>query len=153
MPGRHAAQPNANRKRDLGGRRLHLDPANAAKQIDQFNIPANMLKSSPNSPTSDTLTADYLGDPNYAQVVKPVTLTVVQSTFSLAASTPTSVSPGAQTTSTITVDSPSDYTGTVTFTSANCVLTGFPPAGVTARMSKSWARRRWRSESRSSELR
>ena len=99
--------------------------------IAQFNIPANMLKSSPNSPTSDTLTADYLGDPNYAQVVKPVTLTVVQSTFSLAASTPTSVSPGAQTTSTITVSSPSDYTGTVTFTSANCVLTGFP-AGVTA---------------------
>jgi hypothetical protein len=99
--------------------------------VATFNIPANTLNSSPNFPTSDTLTADYLGDANYAQAVTQLTLTVVQSSFSLAATTPVAVAPGSSTTTTVSVTSPTDYTGTVTFTSSSCVLTGYP-AGVTS---------------------
>ncbi|MGD0548657.1 MAG: Ig-like domain repeat protein, partial [Terracidiphilus sp.] len=95
-----------------------------------FNISANTLNSDPNFPTSDTLTADYQGDLDYAQAIKMVTLTVVQSSFSLAATPPASVSPGSTTTSTVSVSSPSDYTGAITFP-ATCALTGYP-AGVTA---------------------
>lgn len=101
-----------------------------------FTIPANTLASTPANTVSDTLTASYQGDPNYAQALGTTTLTVTQSGFSLAASaaTPSSVAPGASATTTVSVTSPTDYTGTVTFTSASCVLTAFtvglpaPPA-------------------------
>jgi hypothetical protein len=115
----------------LGGSGLTVTQQTLQNGVASFTIPANTLNSTPNFPTSDTLTADYLGDADYSQAVKTLTLTVTQSSFSLAATTPAAVAPGSPATSTVSVTSPSDYTGTVTFTSASCTLTGYP-AGVTA---------------------
>jgi hypothetical protein len=95
-----------------------------------FTVPANTLNSAPNFPTSDMLTADYLGDANYNQAVGTLTLTVTQSGFLLSATTPAPVAPGSSATSTVSVTSPTDYTGTVTFP-ATCTLTGYP-TGVTS---------------------
>ena len=98
----------------------------------QFNIPANTLNSSPNSTVQDVLTATYAGDPSYAQAVGSTTVTMSQSSYSLSAATPSpaSVQPGSSTTTTITAASSSDFTGTLTFTSASCVLTGKPSGAV-----------------------
>ncbi len=115
----------------LGGGGYSVTQGILANGVATFPIPANTLNSIPNSAKSDTLTADYLGDADYAQAVKTLMLTVTQSNFSLAATSPAAVAPGSPATSTVTVTSPSDYTGTVTFTSASCVLTGYP-SGVTA---------------------
>jgi hypothetical protein len=52
-----------------------------------------------------------------------VTATVTQSVFSLAATTPATVNPGAPATSTITVSTATGYAGTVTIT---CALTSYP---------------------------
>jgi hypothetical protein len=98
----------------------------------QFIIPANTLTFNPNFPSSDTLTADYEGDADYAQVAGTTTVTVTQSGYSLSATAITNLTPGATTgnTSTVTVNSTTDYTGTVTFTSAECVLTSSPAGAV-----------------------
>ncbi|MGP8184685.1 MAG: Ig-like domain repeat protein [Terracidiphilus sp.] len=114
-----------------GGGYTSSGTATLVNGVATFNIPANTLNSAPNFPTSDTLTADYLGDADYAQVAATETLTVTQSGFSLSATTPAAVAPGSSATSTVSVTSPTDYTGTVTFTSASCVLTGYP-SGVTS---------------------
>jgi len=99
----------------------------------QFIIPANTLTSNPNFPSSDTLTADYEGDADYAQVVGTTTVTVTQSGYSLlaTASTPTSVTPGSSAASTVSVSSTTDYTGTVTFSSSSCTISTYP-SGVTS---------------------
>jgi hypothetical protein len=117
----------------LTGSGYALTSVTLTNGVAQFNIPANTLTFNPNFPSSDTLTADYEGDADYAQVAGTTTLTVTQSGYSLSATAITNLTPGATTgnTSTVTVNSPSDYTGTVTFTSAECVLTGYP-TGVTA---------------------
>jgi hypothetical protein len=56
-----------------------------------------------------------------------VTATVTQSVFSLAATTPAAVNPGAPATSTITVSTANGYAGTVTIT---CALTSYPPGAT-----------------------
>ena len=114
-----------------GGGYTSSSPATLVNGVGTFSIPANTLSSSPNFPTSDTLTAEYLGDANYAQAAGTVTLTVTQSGFSLSATTPAPVAPGSSTTTAVSVSSPTDYTGTVAFTSASCKLTGYP-SGVTS---------------------
>jgi hypothetical protein len=69
-----------------------------------------------------TLTAAYSGDATYAAGTGTNTVTVTQSTYSLTASTPSAVSPGATASSTVGGSSSSSYyTGTVTLSS--CTLT------------------------------
>jgi hypothetical protein len=87
-----------------------------------FLIPANSL-----SAGTDTLTASYSGDSNYASATGSTSgstsPTVTASAFSLAASVPTAVAPGASATSTVTVNTTTGYTGTVMLA---CVLTSSP---------------------------
>jgi len=73
---------------------------------------------------SDTLTATYSGDADYASGSGTASVTVTPSVFALAATSPgASIAPGASTTSTITVSSSTFYSGTVTLT---CALTTSP---------------------------
>jgi len=90
-----------------------------------LTIPANSLAGG-----TDTLTATYYGDANYAQASETATVTVTQSTFSLSASSPANISAGSTATSTVTVNSTTNYAGTVTFTSASCALTTSPTNAV-----------------------
>ena len=83
-----------------------------------FTIPAFSLSS-----PSTGITATYYGDSVYAAGTSAaVSITVTASAYALTATTPTAVSPGASTTSSITgTKSTTDYTGTVTLKS--CTLT------------------------------
>jgi Fe-S cluster assembly iron-binding protein IscA len=90
-----------------------------------FTIPANSL-----SAGSDTITANYSGNSTYAAGSNTGSVSVTESVYTLAASTPASVSPGSSTASTITgTTSSTDYTGTVTLSSA-CTLTNAPTGAV-----------------------
>jgi hypothetical protein len=81
-----------------------------------ITIPSNSLSNG-----TDTLTATYSGDANYASGTGTASVTVTTSVFALNATSPTaSIAPGASTTSTITVSSGTLYAGTVTLT---CALT------------------------------
>ena len=84
-----------------------------------ITIPSNSLSNG-----TDTLTATYSGDADYASGTGTATVTVTKSVFALqATSQSASIAPGASTTSTITVTSISHYSGTVTLT---CALTTSP---------------------------
>jgi hypothetical protein len=111
----------------LAGDGFALMTATLANGIASFTIPANSLNT---LTTTDTLTANYQGDANYAKGLGSADVTPTLSVYSVAATTPTAVAPGSSTTSSITVTSPTDYTGTVTFTSANCKLTTSPSGAV-----------------------
>jgi hypothetical protein len=88
-----------------------------------FTIPPNSLNSTLGG-KSDTLTATYSGDSNYYSGSGTANVTVTESVYSVAATTPASVSPGGSTTSTVTVSSVSSlYSGTVTL---SCALTNYP---------------------------
>jgi len=76
-----------------------------------FKIPANTLANG-----ADTLTLAYFGDANYIAADGTAVVTVGESTFSLAATAPAAIAPGATATSTITVTAVAGYTGTVTLT-------------------------------------
>jgi hypothetical protein len=118
-----------------GGFDTQASPASAtlSNGTATFNIPANTLNTSPNPATSlsDTLTATYNGDANYAQVSKTASVSVFESVYALAGLNLSSVTPGTAASTTVAVSSASNYTGTVTFASSSCVLTGYP-SGVTA---------------------
>jgi hypothetical protein len=85
-----------------------------------ITIPANGLSNG-----SDTLTATYSGDADYASGTGTASVTVTKSAFALQATNIASLAPGAITgnTSTITVSSATLYLGTVTLT---CALTSGP---------------------------
>jgi hypothetical protein len=84
-----------------------------------ITIPSNSLSNG-----TDTLTATYSGDANYASGTGTASVTVTKSDFALTATSPSaSIAPGASTTSTITVSSSTHYLGTVTLT---CALTTSP---------------------------
>jgi uncharacterized repeat protein (TIGR03803 family) len=87
-----------------------------------FAIPANSL-----SAGTDKLTASYSGDSNYVANTGSASVTVAQSVFSMAATTPAAVNPGSGTTSTITVSTANGYAGTATIT---CALTSSPVGAV-----------------------
>ena len=93
-----------------------------------FTVSANSLPAG-----TDTLTASYSGDSNYASGSGTGSVTVTQSTYSLTATTPAAVSPGSSSTSTITgTTSSTDYTGTVTLnscslTSSSVTSPNYPP--------------------------
>jgi hypothetical protein len=97
-----------------------------------FNIPANTLNSSPTAVVSDVLIATYAGDASYAQAIGSATVKVTQSSYALSASAPAPVSPGSTTSTTISASSPTDFTGTLTFTNSSCVLTNAPAGAVSA---------------------
>jgi len=81
-------------------------------------IPANGLSNG-----TDTLTATYSGDADYASGTGTASVTVTKSAFALLATTPANIAPGSSATSTVTVSSSTQYTGTVTIT---CALTAGP---------------------------
>lgn len=83
-----------------------------------ITIPANSL-----SAGSDTLTVYYSGDINYATGTGTANVTVTQSIYALAATTPAAIAPGGTATSTVTVSSSTGYSGTVTL---SCALTTYP---------------------------
>jgi len=80
-----------------------------------FTIPANTLGLGP-----QTLAAAYTGDTNYASGNNVASITVSASAFTLAATTPAAVAPGASATSTITVATTTGYEGSVLL---SCALT------------------------------
>ncbi|MGP8270099.1 MAG: protease pro-enzyme activation domain-containing protein [Terracidiphilus sp.] len=88
-----------------------------------ITIPPNSLNNSV-AGKSDALTATYSGDANYFPGSGTANVTVAESVYSVASSTPAAVSPGGSTTSTITVSSNLFYSGTVTL---GCQLTNSPP--------------------------
>lgn len=83
-----------------------------------FLVPAGSL-----SAGTDTLTVTYSGDASYASGTGTTSVTVTQSAFTLAATNPAAVSPGSAATSTVTVNSTTDYAGSVTLA---CRLTSSP---------------------------
>jgi hypothetical protein len=83
-----------------------------------FAVPANSL-----SAGSDTLTVSYSGDANYATGTGTASVSVTESVYTVAASTPPAVSPGSPATLTVTVSTPSGYSGTITLV---CALTSSP---------------------------
>jgi hypothetical protein len=84
-----------------------------------FTIPANTFTSF----GSVTLTAHYLGDSDYLANTGTGTVTVNQSVYALAATTPSAVNRGASASSTISLTSSTGYTGNVALT---CSLTTSP---------------------------
>jgi subtilase family serine protease len=83
-----------------------------------INIPANSL-----SAGTDTLTASYSGDSVYSTGSGTTSVTVTQSTFSLTATTPANINKGSAATSTVTVNTTNNYSGTVAL---SCALTSGP---------------------------
>jgi len=81
-----------------------------------FTIPANSLENG-----TDTLTVLYFGDANYISESQTATVTVGESTFTLAATTPASIK--------VTVAGVASYAGTVT---ATCSLTTSPTGATDA---------------------
>ncbi len=87
-----------------------------------ITIPANSL-----SAGSVTLTAAYSGDATYAAGTGSAAVTVTQSVFTLAASTPAALSPQSTTTSTVTASSSTGYDGSITLA---CALQSSPTGAV-----------------------
>jgi len=83
-----------------------------------FTIPADSLTSG-----TATVTITYSGDSSYESSTGTATVTVIASTYSLAASTPAAVSPGATASSTVTVTSATNYSGAISLT---CTATSTP---------------------------
>jgi hypothetical protein len=83
-----------------------------------FTIPANSL-----AVGTDTLKVTYSGDSVYVAGSGTGSVTVTQSAYALAATTPATIAPGGTATSTVTVTSATNYTGTVTL---GCSLTTAP---------------------------
>jgi hypothetical protein len=91
-----------------------------------FTIPAGSL-----AVGTDALTVTYSGDTNYASATGTATVVVtavIVPAFTLSATSPSAIAPGASATSVVTVAGSGGYTGTVTL---SCVLTS-SPAGATA---------------------
>jgi subtilase family serine protease len=97
--------------------------------VATITVPANSL-----AVGTDTLTVTYNGDGTYASAQTSASVTVTAATgppgtFSLTASAPTAISPGATATSTVTgANSTTNYSGTVTLKS--CTLTTSPTGAV-----------------------
>lgn len=98
-----------------------------------FSVPAGMLQSG-----TDTLTAAYSGDINYATTSASATITVTPVNYALTATAPSPVTPGNTVTSMLTVSSSNGYSGSVALTCAvatspanavnipGCTVTGSP---------------------------
>ncbi len=84
-------------------------------------IPANSL-----SAGADALTVNYSGDSYYGTASGTGSVTVTQSTYTLAATTPAAINRGSSATSTVTWTTTNDYSANVTVSS--CTLNSGPPA-------------------------
>jgi membrane-associated phospholipid phosphatase len=87
-----------------------------------FSIPAGTLQIG-----TDTLTANYGGDANYAITSASVSITVSAVSYGLSASALSPVTPGNTGTSTVTVSSSNGYSGSVALT---CAVTNQPANAV-----------------------
>jgi hypothetical protein len=89
-----------------------------------FTIPANTLSGTVGG-QSDTLTATYSGDSNYAAATGQGSVTVLESTFKLTPGAPSSssVTPGQSATVTVTAAPTAGYTGILTLTCAQTSTT------------------------------
>jgi len=83
-----------------------------------FTIPIDSLTAG-----TVTLTVTYSGDSNYSSSTGTANVTVIQSIYSLAATTPPPASAGAMASSTVTVTSTSNYNGII---SLACAVTSAP---------------------------
>jgi hypothetical protein len=97
----------------------------AVSGVYSFTVPANSLSGTVNG-QSDALTAIYSGDANYGYAPGTQNVTVMESTFKLAATQSAPVAPGSSATSTVTVSALNGYTGTVTL---SCQQTGTTAVG------------------------
>ena len=87
-----------------------------------ITIPANTLAAG-----TATLTASYSGDNVYAAATGTASVAVTTSAFSISGTTPSSVNAGGSSSSTITVSSASNYSGSIAVT---CALTSSPTGAV-----------------------
>lgn len=94
----------------------------AADGTTTFNLSPGVL-----AVGTDTITANYSGDNNYAAASGTTSVTVTAVDYTLTATTPAAVSPGSSASSTVTVKSSDGYAGSVAVT---CALTS-SPAGAT----------------------
>jgi hypothetical protein len=90
-----------------------------------FNIPANSL-----SGGTVTLTASYAGDATYGVASGTANVTVTQSTFTLAATTPAGVNRGSSATSTVTWTTSNNFSTTIKL--GSCTLNSGAPANSSA---------------------
>lgn len=88
-------------------------------------IPANSL-----SAGTDTLTVSYGGDANFAIATGTASVTVTQSTYTLAATTPANVSRGTQASSTVTWATTNNFSANVAL--STCTLNAGSPTNSTA---------------------
>ncbi|MGO9323752.1 MAG: protease pro-enzyme activation domain-containing protein [Terracidiphilus sp.] len=97
-----------------------------------FAISANTLNSN-STGESDTLTAAYSGDNNYANGSNTAQVTVTESTFKLTPGTPSSasVTPGQSATVSVTVAALAGYTGSVSLTCQQSSTTASGGDGTT----------------------
>uniref|UniRef100_E6QJ19 Bacterial Ig-like domain-containing protein n=1 Tax=mine drainage metagenome TaxID=410659 RepID=E6QJ19_9ZZZZ len=93
---------------------LYLDNAGQAS----LYIPAGSLPDG-----TQTITANYSGDPTYLTQTASATVTVVPTVYSLSASAVAALNPGTTAVSTVTVSTSSGYQGNVTLT---CALASSP---------------------------
>jgi subtilase family serine protease len=108
-------------------------PTTLAAGAASITIPAGTLPTG-----SDTLTANYSGDVNYAATSNSVNIMVSALAYTLTATTPGAVAPGNLSSSTVTVSSSNGYSGSVAVTCAvssqpanavnvpSCSVTGSP---------------------------
>jgi len=90
-----------------------------------FTIPTHSL-----SAGTDTLTVNYSGDSTYGMASGTANVTVTQSTFALAATTPSAISRGSSATSTITWTTTNNYAANVTL--STCTLNAGSPSNTSA---------------------
>jgi hypothetical protein len=102
--------------------------------VYSFTIPANSLAGG-----TDTITASYSGDANYASATGTNTVTVTESTFTLTAGTPSpaTIAPGASSTVAVQVAAVAGYAGTVTLTCQQTSTTASGGDGATCSASGS----------------
>jgi len=89
-----------------------------------FTIPVDSLAAG-----TAILTVTYSGDSNYSSSTGTATVTVIQSIYSLAATTPPPASAGVTASSTVTVTSTSNYNGIISLT---CAVTSAPASATLA---------------------
>ena len=108
----------------LSGGGYSSSPTTITAGAASFTIPAGALQSG-----TDTLTATYSGDADYATTTGSAKVTVNAVTYTLAATTPTpsAVTPGNPATSTITVSSSTAYAGSIAL---SCAVATTPASAV-----------------------
>jgi subtilase family serine protease len=106
----------------LSGGGYSSSPATLTAGIASLSIPAGSLQTG-----NDVLTVTYSGDVDYATTSNATTVTVTMVAFTLSATQPSSVTPGAPASSTLTVSTSNNYSGSIALT---CAVTTIPAGAV-----------------------